>query len=65
MNVALIDEARSTDEILYIFWHPIVATAHTGASPILSYSLEWDQASDNWLEIVDADSLSFTFSSGV
>jgi hypothetical protein len=65
MNVALIDEARSTDEILYIFWHPIVTTAQTGASPILSYSLEWDQASDNWLEVSNADSLSFTLSSGV
>lgn len=52
MNKPVIDDDQMTDVQIRVYWDPIVSDEHTGAVPITSYSLEWDQASDDWIALV-------------
>jgi hypothetical protein len=48
MNVAVLDYDAMRDTSIKVDWNSITSDQDTGAVAILSYSLEWDQASDNW-----------------
>ena len=69
MNVPEFDIVQLTDVQVSVYWDPIVTDQHTGAVPILSYSLEWDQAADNWVSLHGSDTnsldLFFLASNGV
>lgn len=48
MNAPLVDYDLLTDTSIYLSWVPITSDLQTGAVPITSYSLEWDQATGVW-----------------
>jgi hypothetical protein len=48
MSPPIIDYDLVTDTTVFVRWEPITSDLHTGALPITSYSLEWDQATGNW-----------------
>ena len=52
MNAPIYDLTASTDKSIRVYWNPIVSDLDTGAVPITSYSLEWDQANGNWQSVV-------------
>jgi hypothetical protein len=48
MNVPSLDYDAMRSTLIKVDWSAITSDLDTGAVDILSYSLEWDQASDNW-----------------
>lgn len=42
MNVPVLDYEQMTATSIKVDWSPITSNNYTGASTILSYSLEWD-----------------------
>lgn len=48
MNAPEVLDETASDESILVKWSPIVTDLHTGASPITSYSLEWDQGTGEW-----------------
>jgi len=52
MNAPIVNNNLTTDKSIYLSWTPITSSNDTGAQPILSYSLEWDQATGNWTSII-------------
>jgi hypothetical protein len=63
MTVPVLDYDSMRDTSIKVDWTPITSDLETGASDILSYSLEWDQASDTWISLVGETlaSLDLTF----
>jgi hypothetical protein len=56
-------ESPLTNDIkMVVTWDFIEVDALTGASPITSYSLEWDQGNGNWQPLIGvaSDSLALT-----
>lgn len=56
-------ESPLTNDVkMVVTWDFIEVDALTGASPIVSYSLEWDQGSGNWQPLIGvaSDSLALT-----
>jgi hypothetical protein len=52
MNQPIINLDDVTDIQIRVHWEPIVSEEHTGAQSITSYSLESDQASGDWIDLV-------------
>jgi hypothetical protein len=69
MTAPIINNNLTTDRSIYISWVPITSSNDTGAQAILSYSLEWDQATGNWTSIIGNPSrslaLNIVISTGV
>jgi Fibronectin type III domain len=52
MTSPIINTYLTNDQSIYISWIPITSSNQTGAQAILSYSLESDQATGNWISII-------------
>ena len=69
MNPPILDYAAMRDTSIKVDWSAITTDAETGGVAITSYSLEWDQATGNWVSIVGESSpslaLTYTVTSGV
>lgn len=42
----------TNEQNLFVQWSPLIAPADTGDSVILSYNLQYDQGSNNWIDVV-------------
>lgn len=69
MNLPINDYDSMRDTSIKIDWSLLTTDLETGAKPILSYSLEWDQANSDWVSLVGVASpytdQTYTVSSGV
>jgi hypothetical protein len=63
MNLPLNDYDMMRDNRVKLDWQPLVTNFETGAVPILSYSLEYDQAVNDWVSVCGetSDYTQFTF----
>jgi hypothetical protein len=52
MNDPVVDFDRITATSIFVIWEPILSNLATGAVPITSYSLEWDQGTSNWVSLI-------------
>jgi hypothetical protein len=44
--------ALTTEDLLQIEWTELITASETGDSPILSYSLEYDQGTNSWVTVI-------------
>jgi hypothetical protein len=69
MNLPVNDYDAMRDISIKVDWTALITSLETGALPILSYSLEWDQAADSWISLVGESTpytgLTYTVSDGV
>lgn len=61
MNVPVINYQYLTSSSIQIDWSSITTNNYTGASTIISYSLEWDQSIGNWQQLTVTTSLALTY----
>jgi hypothetical protein len=69
MNAPIMDESETTDTSIRVYWKPITIDLETGGVSVTSYSLEWDQATGDWVSLVGESSdyllLEFTVAANV
>jgi|LauGreDrversion4_2_1035121.scaffolds.fasta_scaffold2006316_1 hypothetical protein len=56
MNAPQMDESKTTDVSIRVYWQPITSELETGSVPVTSYSLEWDQATGDWVALIGYES---------
>ena len=44
--------ALTSEDLLQIEWTELITASETGDSPILSYSLEYDQGTNSWVTVI-------------
>ena len=66
---APIEDSRTSESQIVVNWAALSTAEDTGASPIVSYVLEWDQSTGSWQTLVgdssDYTSTTYTQTSGV